>query len=837
LFQRRFRHIGEDFFGRAANPALKETIRHCLENPGSTHASDLPIVAGEDATPRIRWEFSACPGEQGAAENIRAIGYIAEAVAENRAGAADSTEQGFHGAERSELFYHNLFANSLDGVLLCDEKGLITFASPSITPILGYSTDEITGTNTFDYAHPEDRALAVSAFLDEVGNAPKIKFISIRLLKKSGDWLWCIVRGHNLVQTPSVQGIVIYFYDDTLRKQTETALIQNKKRFREQATILNNVTDVIVTTDMNRVVTSWNKVIEKLSGISENEAIGKPYRDILPTDYRPFTNDQVSEIVFKEGIWRGEVSFPDKYGEKAYLLHTISMLRNEEGSPIGLLGVGKHITERKAAEARLAASEQFYRSLSHYSLDGILMSDINGKITYCGPSVQRISGYEPAQLLGQDFFEFIHPEDVAIARDAFGKEINKEPGVKFVFLRLKYAGGQWIWCTVRSHNLLGTPEFNALVIYFTNDTKRKEAEDRLRRSETEFRNLIENLRQGVVVHNNKGELVICNKAAQEILALSEQQLLGATSNEKRWKVIHEDGREFPGHTHPAFVALRTKKSVRDVIMGVIRPLTGERVWLLVNADPNLDENGDVINVIISFTDISEQKRLSTELMEQELHKQKHLTQATIDGQEKERLEIGKELHDNINQHLTTTRLYLEVAREKATGEVLEMINHSHKTLVEIINQIRLLSQSLVPPTLGDLGLTESIQELCDSLKRTHQFNIDFFSRHFSEEQLPDNLKLMLFRITQEQINNIIRHAQAANVEIRLQSDAEYINLTISDDGRGFDPANYMKGLGFSNMTNRANLFDGKVRIDSAPGKGCTLSVIIPLTEEPVNGTN
>ena len=165
---------------------------------------------------------------------------------------------------------------------------------------------------------------------------------------------------------------------------------------------------------------------------------------------------------------------------------------------------------------------------------------------------------------------------------------------------------------------------------------------------------------------------------------------------------------------------------------------------------------------------------------------------------------------------------------KLAAEVLEMIHLSHKTLADIIFEIRQLSQSLVPPTLGDIGLMESIQELCDSLKRAHAFNIDFYHPYFNEEDIPANLKLMLYRIAQEQVNNIIRHAHAANLHIKLQSDAEYIFLAISDDGIGFDPAHYKKGMGFSNIVTRADLFNGKVEIDTAPGKGCQLSVIIPL---------
>lgn len=360
--------------------------------------------------------------------------------------------------------------------------------------------------------------------------------------------------------------------------------------------------------------------------------------------------------------------------------------------------------------------------------------------------------------------------------------------------------------------------------------KQKQTEELLHRSEESFQRLIQNLSQGVVMLNNKGKILICNRASCKILGISADELVGINANDVKWDIIQEDGSVFPGTEYPGSLVVRTGQPVKDVVMGIWKHASNERIWLMVNADPNFDNGGRLLNVVITFTDITEQKRLSLELFKQEMQRQKLLTQATIDGQEKERLEMGKELHDNINQHLNTTRLYLEVAREKASGEVLEMINFSHKALASIIDKIRYMSQSLVPPTLGDLGLVESIQDVCDSLRRTHKFKIDFFHRHFIEEGLPDNLRLMLFRITQEQVNNIIRHANAGSIEIRLQSDAEYLILSIADDGQGFDPDNFKKGLGFTNIMNRAGLFNGHVEIDAKKGGGCRLSVIIPLSK-------
>ncbi len=366
------------------------------------------------------------------------------------------------------------------------------------------------------------------------------------------------------------------------------------------------------------------------------------------------------------------------------------------------------------------------------------------------------------------------------------------------------------------------------MIYFTDDTKRKEIEDKLRESESRFRNMIHSLKLGIILQNEKSEMLVCNQAALDMLGLTEEQLLGKTSFDPQWNVIHEDGTDFPGKEHPVPTAIRTRQPVRDVVMGVYRPLTGDRVWLLVNAEPLFDDNGAITNVICSYADITEQRRMSQELMQQEIQKQRIITQATIDGQEKERLEIGKELHDNINQHLTTARLYLEVAIEKAGGEVKEMISLAHKNLSDIVNEIRRLSQSLVPPTLGDIGLTESIQDLCDSLQRSHSYHIEFTHRHFSEEDMPENMKLMIFRIIQEQISNIIRHAKAKHIKISLQSNEKEIVFSIADDGQGFDTQRYKKGMGFSNIINRASLFQGKMDLESKPGAGCTVTVRVPF---------
>ncbi|RYF79581.1 MAG: hypothetical protein EON98_14410 [Chitinophagaceae bacterium] len=144
-----------------------------------------------------------------------------------------------------------------------------------------------------------------------------------------------------------------------------------------------------------------------------------------------------------------------------------------------------------------------------------------------------------------------------------------------------------------------------------------------------------------------------------------------------------------------------------------------------------------------------------------------------------------------------------------------------------INDVRSMSRSLVPSTLKDLGLIDSINDLIESLRQTQTFGIELDYFEFDEDFLPHNKQLAIFRIVQEQLNNIIKHANAREVSIKLTCSNKQVLLSIKDDGDGFDLAKIRRGLGLSNIINRAELFGGSVEILTQSGKGCTLNVMIP----------
>jgi PAS domain S-box-containing protein len=348
----------------------------------------------------------------------------------------------------------------------------------------------------------------------------------------------------------------------------------------------------------------------------------------------------------------------------------------------------------------------------------------------------------------------------------------------------------------------------------------------LKENEARFRRLISNLNFGVTMRDPNGKALLCNREVLKFAELTEEDFLKTTLPVKNEVFINEDGSILPCDQHPTMIAIQTKKPVRDVVVGVNKKHNCG--WMLINAEPILNSNGDLLHVITTFIDITERKNLEHRLIREEINRQKLITNATIEGQEKERKEIGKELHDNINQILTTTQLYLEIAMATADESTLEMIQLSSKCVSNAINEIRKLSRSLTPPNLGDLGLVESIKDLCDCIKTTQIFDIRLYHKDFDESGLPENLKLMLFRIIQEQINNIIKYAEATTIFLRLITDGDQLMLVISDNGRGFDPSTTKKGLGLNNIINRAQVFLGKAEIRSSPEQGCTIVVTIPL---------
>lgn len=242
------------------------------------------------------------------------------------------------------------------------------------------------------------------------------------------------------------------------------------------------------------------------------------------------------------------------------------------------------------------------------------------------------------------------------------------------------------------------------------------------------------------------------------------------------------------------------------------------------------DNGKPIRMIGTMEDITSRVALERKLEQETLLRQKQIAEAVVTAQEKERTEIGKELHDNVNQLLSASKLYIDAAANEISNNEL-LLSQASGYIKNAIEEIRALSKVLHAPLINELGLRESINNLTDDIMMVNDLRIHIDYRDFTEEGLNENFKLTIYRIIQEQLTNILKHSKATEANILLSTNEKDIYLEVNDNGIGFDTSKKRQGIGLSNIQSRVSMYEGKLEVRSVTDKGSKISVSFPI-----NGT-
>jgi PAS domain S-box-containing protein len=226
-------------------------------------------------------------------------------------------------------------------------------------------------------------------------------------------------------------------------------------------------------------------------------------------------------------------------------------------------------------------------------------------------------------------------------------------------------------------------------------------------------------------------------------------------------------------------------------------------------------------------DITEKVALENKLVQERVAKQREITKAVLTAQENERATIGRELHDNLGQVLAVAKLYTQMAKRFANNRET-YLDKSCELIVAVMEEVRKISKSLVIPDTTIIGLFDNIKNLLHDLSATQPIKIEFQNTGINEKDLDDKLQVNIFRIIQEQLNNVLRHSKATAATVNLSKLGNEALLVISDNGTGCDILEEKNGVGIINIRSRADLYNGTVTIVSKPGEGYTLSVTLSL---------
>lgn len=221
------------------------------------------------------------------------------------------------------------------------------------------------------------------------------------------------------------------------------------------------------------------------------------------------------------------------------------------------------------------------------------------------------------------------------------------------------------------------------------------------------------------------------------------------------------------------------------------------------------------------------RKLKQKTKELEL-KQSVRVNAIFETEEKERKRIAGELHDGIGQLLSTAKLNVSGFGENIDPKYNVLYKNSLQLLDQACEEVRTISHNMMPGALIRMGLMTAVNEMIIKINDAGKIKVDFDTN--LEERFDETIEISVYRIIQEALNNMVKHSQAKNIQLRLMKTANQIDVSITDDGKGFDVSRIAesKGLGWRNMYSRVEILRGSIEVDSAEGKGTSILIVIPI---------
>lgn len=459
--------------------------------------------------------------------------------------------------------------------------------------------------------------------------------------------------------------------------------------------------------------------------------------------------------------------------------------------------------------------EQFSHIIKE-TFNSVVITDTNGYITWVNQAFTKLSGYQLHEATGKKPGRFLQgPGTSKIARRYMAIKIaNRRP---FECHLLNYTKlGQEYWIRIQCQ-----PQYNEngnFCGYFamqSDISPVKEAEEKIRNSEEKYRNLFD---------FNPASIIIWDVETYQVLEVNNMAVeMYGYSKEEFTKLTVMNIREAADYDKVKALAEALKSNSCISFKGVWNHVNCKGEKMMMNISTHLMRYNNRQAVLAIADNITEKVKLEEALEEERTRKHFEITAAAITAQEKERTEIGGELHDNVNQILAGSLLYIGLLK-KEHGDKMPLLLKADKLINAAIAEIRQLSHSMIPPELTEVPLVESL----DNVLKIAQDKGITVNKHYEaicDKRISTKLKLTIYRIIQEQCNNILRHSKASTICLSIVCDCKRLELSIRDNGVGFNLSEKRKGVGLTNIRTRVSLFNGKVKIITAPGRGCELKVI------------
>lgn len=581
---------------------------------------------------------------------------------------------------------------------------------------------------------------------------------------------------------------------------------EDEVRFKE---IIGRISDPVIAVDNNWRYTFINQRAEQILGQPAVDLIGTIIWSQFP---------QINSLQLKEACTKAMANQEYVYYEQYSDLHKSWFGNHIYPDPEGITITFRNITKRKRREEDYTKLAERNAVILDTMLDNFALTDKDLNFIDVNPSFCKTTGYSRNELLNMNF------EDLAV--DQCRKEIKKifraaiKKGNVLLDTKKRKKNGEImdLELTVTEMQIEGETYFAS----FGRDiSDYKRAEAQLKNEKNLSDSLINSLPGLFYLINKNGKFLRWNKNVETVSGFNHDEIasvdpLDFFQGEDKAIIRQAISEVFEKGRNEVEANFDTRDSgkIPFYFNGSVTEIQGERC---------------LIGTAIDITQLALAKealhQLEQEAMDQKVLEQKKISRAIINAQEKERTYIGRELHDNVNQLLASTRIYLGIA-SKNNETTNGLLKYPMELLDSAIAEIRSLSHQHVAP-LKNVDLKQLVISLmhtlekCSTMKTKLEYDV-------KDELSDDDLKLNIYRILQENLNNIIKHAQATKTKVSIKAFENVIHIIVKDNGKGFEINQKREGIGISNMMNRVHSFNGDVTIKSAPGKGCETRITIPF---------
>jgi PAS domain S-box-containing protein len=450
--------------------------------------------------------------------------------------------------------------------------------------------------------------------------------------------------------------------------------------------------------------------------------------------------------------------------------------------------------------------------------DAIISKDLNGVITTWNAGAEAIFGYRPAEAIGRSVTMLI-PEDRLDEEPGILARIRKGERIRHYETVRRHKSGRLINISLTVSPILGE---DGSVIGAS-----KIARDITQRMSNQLEieklaAIVDSSSDAIITKDLDGVITSWNSGAQAIFGYMADEAIGRPVT----MLIPDDRID----EEPGILSRVRNGDAVDHYETIRRRKDGRLIDISLNVSPIRDANGKVIGASKIARDITEHKRLAAAERESEM------MHRLVETQESERHRIARNLHDHIGQEMTALRLKVDRIAAMLDGEhpALEELE-SVRTLAEKMDMdVGFLSWEMRPTELGFLGLADALSSFTSEWSRQYGIEADFHAVPTSiKGDLPKEVETNLYRILQEALNNILKHAGATRVNVIFHRANTGITLMVEDDGKGFNPDVALRGpgahhLGVIGMRERAELLNGSFEIESVIGKGTTVVCRIPI---------